>query len=586
MTALRGAVSVERLPSELDILPPLGVALLCCLALGRLGPRLRVPRVTLYLLVGMALGPHGLLRFLDGPIAEAVLLGPQTATPLRALEHLAACFIVFGIGSEFRLPVLRRVGERVRWLAGGEIVATGALVGAAVWLATGDVGLAVVAPALAVSTAPSATLVTLREVAADGPASRSTILCAGLDNLAALLLFPVLLAVGLGTGAPVAAVGTAVLALAGGAAIGLVAAVALEVMERPAEQVMLGLVAVLATLGCEPLLAPGAPGTALLAAFGAGLAVANASPHAEGFLERLQAAAYPLYVLFFLASGRDLHVESLAAVGGLGVLFVAARALGKVGGARIGLRLAGWENELPRGFGTGLLSQAGVALGLAAALEQAAPERTAELRHVVLASVVVFELAGPLLLRRMVVGAGEVKLANLVPHSEISGSEAVRWVGVELLRNLGIVRGTGDARGTTATVRQVMRRRPDVLPAQAPFARVLRALAEPGAGDLPVVDGEGHLVGVISYDEVKSTFYDPGLRDLLIAADLTAEIPDPLHPEDSLAHALERIDSRGATSWPVVEAERLVGTVRRADVYGLLHRSLSAPPAGRTAEEG
>lgn len=575
-----------RLPAALDILPALGVALLCCLALGRLGPRLRVPRVTLYLLVGMALGPHGLLRFLDGPTAEAVLLGPQTAAPLRALEQLAACFIVFGIGSEFRLPVLRRVGPRVRWVAGAEVLATGALVGAAVWLATGDAGLAVVAPALAVSTAPSATLVTLREVAAEGPASRATILCAGLDNLAALLLFPALLAIGLGTGMPLAAIGTAGLALAAGAAIGLAAAVALEVMERPAEQVMLGLVAVLATLACEPLFAAAAPGTALLAAFGAGVAVANASPHSEGFLERVQAAAYPLYVLFFLASGRELHVEALAAVGGLGVLFVGARALGKLGGAWIGLRLAGWQHELPRSFGSGLLSQAGVALALATALEQAAPGRSAELRQVVLTSVVIFELAGPLLLRRMVVSAGEVKLANLVPHSEVSGPEAFRWVWTEMLRNLGIVRGTGDARGAEATVRDVMRRRPEVLPAEAPFSRVLHALAEPGSGDLPVVDAEGRLVGVISYDEVKSTFYDPGLRALLIAADLSVEVPDPLHPGDSLAHALELIDRRGATSWPVVEEERLVGSVRRADVYGLLHRSLSAPPGARGAAEG
>ena len=63
---------------------------------------------------------------------------------------------------------------------------------------TGDWRLAVIAPALAISSAPSATLVTLREIEADGPTSRSLILCVGNNNLVALFLFPLLLAVAFG----------------------------------------------------------------------------------------------------------------------------------------------------------------------------------------------------------------------------------------------------------------------------------------------------------------------------------------------------------------------------------------------------
>jgi len=99
---------------------------------------------------------------------------------------------------------------------------------------------------------------------------------------------------------------------------------------------------------------------------------------------------------------------------------------------------------------------------------------------------------------------------------------------------------------------------------------VMRALGESGADVLPVVAPDGGFAGVISYDEVKNALYDPALRGLVIAGDLTDPIDDPLAPEDSLAEALERMDRHRVQSWPVVEDGRLVGVARRSDLYGLM----------------
>jgi Kef-type K+ transport system membrane component KefB/CBS domain-containing protein len=556
-------------------LVPISLALLLSLWLGRLAGRVGIPRVTVYLLVGLVLGPHaGLRLFEPDGLAQRLLLGPATELPLEAMEQLAIGFILFGVGAEFQIPTFRREGPRLLAVSAAEVALTAVLVALAVQIGTGDWRLATVAPALAVASAPSATLVTLREVEAEGPTTRCLLLAVGLNNLMALLAFPLLLALAFGGGDPGGATAVSLVVIAAGAVLGLAAAVGLESVTGRRDVVLLGLLVVLAALGLAHAVRPGALGLGMLACFAAGMAVANGSPHAPALFRYLENTVYPLYVLFFISAGRNLHVEALAGAGVLGVLFVGARALGKVAGARMGVRLAGWEHRLPGGLGAGLLCQAGIALGLVSALEAAAPEATTGLRHVVVASVVVFELVGPWLLRRTVVGAGEVTFANVRPHAEASSLDAAKWVWIELRRRLGLVGGDVLAPERSPTVRHAMRRRPPVIAEDLPFDRVLKELGEGGAELLPVLDREGRLKGVISYDQVKNTLYDPVLRGLVIAEDLSLPVEDALAPDDSLAQALEAMDRHRVHSWPVVEDGRLLGMVRRADVYVLMRGGL------------
>ena len=558
----------------LGTLISLALALLLSLGLGRMAARIGVPRVTIYLLVGLILGPHFGQRFFEpGGIAEQLLLGPHTEVPLRVVKQLAVGFILFGIGAEFRFQTFREVGPRILGLSAAEITLTGLLVGLAVGAGTGDWRLAVIAPALAISSAPSATLVTLREIEAEGPTSRSLILCVGNNNLVALFLFPLLLALAFGGGHhPIQATAHAFAALVAGGVIGLGAAVWLESITGRRELVLLGLLVVFAALGIVNWIAAGSTGLGMLACFGAGVALANGSPHSDALFRYVENTVYPLYVLFFIAAGRDLHLGAVIEGGALGVLFVLARAAGKFFGARIGLRATGLAESMPSFFGAGLMCQAGLALGLVATLEQVAPDSTADLRHVVVASVVVFELAGPWLVRQTALASGEVKLANLLPHAEARGAEALRWVALELRRNLGMLRSDTTLREGGPTVRHAMRRRPRIVSETLPFERVLKTLGETGADLLPVVDAEDRFKGVISYEEVKNTLYEPALRDLVIAEDLTSVVDDPLDPESSLDAALRVMDRHRVHSWPVVKDERLLGMVSRTDLYSLMRR--------------
>jgi hypothetical protein len=64
----------------------------------------------------------------------------------------------------------------------------------------------------------------------------------------------------------------------------------------------------------------------------------------------------------------------------------------------------------------GLVSQAGVAIGLAAIVADAYPVRGAALRGLLLALIAVNETAGPILFRRALQSAGEASPARETSH--------------------------------------------------------------------------------------------------------------------------------------------------------------------------
>lgn len=558
------------------VLPPLALALLLGHVLGHAAGRLGVPQVTVYLLMGILVGPHGLAALEGMPAwSEALTLGHGDHESLKVLEHIAIGFILYRVGTEFRFADLRRIGPRIIALSLGEVLLTGGLVFLAVWSITGNLVVASIAPILATSSAPSATLLTLREVEAEGRSSRAILLLVGLNNLITLLVFPIPLALAFGVGDPKTATLVALGALGTGAGVGLLVSIVLESAGRVRYRTLLGVLGVMACVGLAGTL-PGDPvGLAMLASFGAGVAVVNSSPHAKELTLDLERAVYPLYALFFVAAGSDLEVGRLGQLGALGLAFIGARIAGKILGSVAGIRIGGFGRDLPGYLGVGLLCQAGVALGILNALagSEVAEPVTRDLRGVVLASVVFFELVGPWLTRRTVIQAGEVKLANLV--FQRPGAGGLREVWDELRRNIGadaVGRIEADA---GLSVRHAMHRAPDVARSTLGFEAVLKLFAESGHDTITVVGSEQKPLGVIAFSDIQDILYDPSLRNLVIAEDLMHPLKLSVSPDLALSEALNKMDQEGVHSVAVVEGEQLAGLLTRRDVYSTLHRAFA-----------
>ncbi len=86
---------------------------------------------------------------------------------------------------------------------------------------------------------------------------------------------------------------------------------------------------------------------------------------------------------------------------------------------------------------------------------------------------------------------------------------------------------------------------------------------------LPVTSEEGHLLGVVSLEQVHLASRFPDLRSIVLAADLMRTDVTPLHPGDPLDQALELFVENNLLELPVVDEtpqKRLIGIVKRADV--------------------
>lgn len=108
----------------------------------------------------------------------------------------------------------------------------------------------------------------------------------------------------------------------------------------------------------------------------------------------------PLYLMFFALAGASIHLAEIPSVGLVGVAYMAARVLGKMSGGFIGGLTGGlkWRTSIRLGIDS--TPQAGVAVGLAVLASEELPLLGGDAATIILGSVVVFELIGPLLLAR------------------------------------------------------------------------------------------------------------------------------------------------------------------------------------------
>ena len=126
---------------------------------------------------------------------------------------------------------------------------------------------------------------------------------------------------------------------------------------------------------------------------------------------------------------------------------------------------------------------------------------------------------------------------------------------------------------------------------------VVRTLREHELPGVPVVDGDGRLVGIVTESDLVlpddqgdlhiphyinlfggTVFLEPlgrfeqRLRKAFAskASDMMTKDPDSVSPETSVREAARLIHESGHNRLPVVEDERLVGVVTRVDVLGAL----------------
>lgn len=385
----------------LHYLAPVGAVMLLGLMGGKVVKRLKMPKVTGYLLAGVVIGPS-----VFGLISHEVIDG------LSIITDIALGLILFSLGGVFELHHLKDVGKKVVWLTVGQslgalVFATGAMV-----IAGLDWYTALLIGTLGIATAPAATVLVIREFEAKGEFTDTLISTMAVSNIVGILAFEFIFSMGeLKEGASIVdALLSPVYELGGSMVIGFTVGWLISKWEQHVDDqaellmIIIGgvtLVTGLAfTLGLQPL----------FAALIMGAVTTNLSlMHRLAYVE-LRQVEQPLYIAFFVLAGASLHLEFLPEIGLAGLAYLVFRVLGKMVGIHIVCRINGLSTNTRKYLGLGMMVQAGVAIGLVETINRSRPDLGAIVTPIILATVLIYETIGPPVIRLILFKVGEAKV--------------------------------------------------------------------------------------------------------------------------------------------------------------------------------
>jgi len=463
-------------------------------------------------------------------------------------------------------------------LSAGELGLTFALVAGGLMVIGEDWDAALLLGALALATAPATTILVLKEAESEGPVTEYTGALVAANNFVCIVLFELLfLAIHFIQGklevSPVLGLRQLVQDVAGSVALGIAGGLAVSycfALVAASRRLVLLVAALTLLLGASEWMEM----PYLLTNLAMGITVANTSSHTRQVLAELDWLTGLLCVVFFVAHGSELEVGKLAEAGWVGLAYVVFRTAGKYFGIRVASRAVREDLAVRRWLGSTLLAQAGAAIALSAIAARRDPELGKHVLTIILGTVVVFEIIGPILIRQAVLRAGEVPLAHAIRHSTTELAEQLRAVWNRALLALGFdpwrKREPKDL-----TIHELMRKNIKGIPESATFREVVAYIEHSRDNTYPVVNTSGHLVGVIRYRELSNVLFDREVSGLVRAADVTTPAGHVLYPGDSLAHARELFEAGKDDCIPVVTRDKprqLLGIIRRRDVLRTLIR--------------
>jgi Kef-type K+ transport system membrane component KefB len=370
-----------------------------------------LPHLTGYLVAGIAAGPHGL-----GIVDE------HTVKSLSPVNTLALSLIALAGGAELELGAVRKwarslvvattiqtglvfVAASVTFLLARPLIPFARALGP--WPA---VGIALCWGALAVTRSPSATLGILSQTRANGALANFTLAFVMVSDVVVVVLVATVLGVArplidpssrFSLDAFVSLAHELFGSVALGTTLGLVIATYLRLVNKQMLVVLLalgfGVSTVLDYLRFD----------ALLTFMVAGFVVRNLSNQGQKFIHYIEQTGTVVYVVFFAIAGADLDVPLLRALWPVALVLAGARASATWVGSRVASSVARDPPTLRKWAWAGLVSQAGLTIGLSLVVAREFPAIGAEFRSLAIATVAMNEMIGPILFKLALDRAGE-----------------------------------------------------------------------------------------------------------------------------------------------------------------------------------
>ncbi len=383
------------------------------LLVGRLAKLVRLPNVTAYLVAGLLIGP-----------CVGHLVSKETLESFSIITTIALGFIAFSIGGSFKFANIKKIGGKVITITMFQALTTVIFVDicllALTFFGLTTVSEALVLGAIATATAPAATLMVVKQYNAKGPVTDALLPVVALDDAVGLMVFAISNSIAIALynneGVSVKSILLEplleiVLSVAIGFVIGLLLALCVRFFHSRANKLCLIITAVLAGVGASLAFNEflGISLSSLLVCMMTGATFCNLRKDSDVITESSERWTPPLFLLFFVLSGADLDIGVITSVGVVGIVYLAARSLGKWTGAFLGSAVTKADPNIKKYLGFALLPQAGVAIGMAQIVAKEFPEIASTITTVVLCATLIYELFGPIITKIALQKAGEIE---------------------------------------------------------------------------------------------------------------------------------------------------------------------------------
>lgn len=382
------------------------------------------PDVTAFLIAGVIVGPYALGK---------MGIGFSTSSELAAvniLSSIALGFIAFDIGSEFRAASLKEMGKAALFIGIFQAVAATILVDIALVLLSLKLGadvlpmpVALTLGAIASATAPAATLMVVRQFKAKGPVTDLLLPIVALDDAAGLVIFAVSIGIAQAmTGGTINLISVVINPLVEivcsvilGSLMGYVLTMLEKLFFSNSNRLSMTISFVLMTIALSSrevyIGQVRIAFSSLLVCMTLGTVFCNMCEYSGDIMARSQRWSAPLYAVFFVLSGARLELRVLADWGVMliGAVYILVRCAGKYYGARLSSTAMKCGENVKKYLGITLFPQAGVALGMVVSAQSLGSEMGGMIRNIILFSVLVYEIVGPMLTRMALTAAGEIE---------------------------------------------------------------------------------------------------------------------------------------------------------------------------------
>lgn len=369
--------------------------------------KFKLPNVTGYLIAGLIIGPS-----LLGIIPK------EASDKLSIISEAALSFIAYSIGSEFNIENLKRVGKGVILITVLEALTAVFLVDIVMIFVLGQpVAFSLVLGAIAAATAPAATLMVVRQYKAKGPVVDTLLPVVAMDDAVGIMAFGVSTTIAQTLVKNSGGISIAkiilipLLEIVAALVIGFGMGIFLTYLSKKVKGEDGLLSIVIAILFATAGIAIRFNLSSLLACMMVGATLTNLDPNNKRAFTAVERFTPPVLISFFTIAGVQLDLSILKEVGLLGIVYIVVRVVGKMLGAYLGAKISDFPDTVQKYLGFTLIPQAGVAIGLSMIAQNTLPSPYgAQVRTIVLAATVIYELLGPMITKTALIKAGEIKL--------------------------------------------------------------------------------------------------------------------------------------------------------------------------------